>query len=177
MFGFRSREGVDEFIENESIASFEKLPYPDEWPRIIDTEAQVAKVLNMFEESEELTVETQLEVKHRFKKGHLSRTISNSGRYITESLRKGWPVPLEDVPLCDIHTRGSSGSEKRQHYINAVIRKFGVSATFDRLPPILLARKNDGTLSTLDGATRSMVAYEQGLPTIKAYVIPEGVVN
>lgn len=120
-------------------------------------------------------------------KGGVPRTYSGFiGQMIISAVEEGATVRLIDVPISKLYTGGSSGSNTRQHYFMPAIEEIGVNSVYEKLPPVILredpkarefynpADKSSGgeVYETLDGNTRIMVAAQQGMKTIRAYVIP-----
>ncbi len=160
--------------EPDFLASLEDLP--KEWPEVINTVEIAKRVAEQLKQSEQLTSEHDLGRGPRFRREKVTRTFTgNIGQMIIDAVNRGQVVRLQMVSLRGLKTTGSRGSQDRKGFMIPAITELGKHGPQivlnEKLPPIILKEASSG-LDIKDGHTRAMLAAENGLETIRAYVIP-----
>lgn len=137
-------------------------------------------------------METAMEIATAYRKAEMAtvgsvqggRTESDMGSIMMAICARGVDMPLQEIKVSDIETKGSLDEEKflvkrilgfkirpheRSTILGQIIKK---GEDFNKVPPIVVTMFPDGKYRTMDGNNRSLKANSLGVQTLRGYVVP-----
>ena len=165
-----------EFMKQESQRIFEQLPTPESWPDGILDLVGYEAMMELYDQSEELTFSLCQRAAKDYPDEAWTRTWSSPSSHLRRLMsRNSGVIRLESVEVAALYTGGASGSQTRRVFIDSLLENYNAEEVMERLPPIVLSsekylRGDQWVYSTIDGNTRAMVAAEKGLPEVRAYI-------
>ncbi|MCA9371789.1 hypothetical protein KC726_02720 [Candidatus Woesebacteria bacterium] len=172
------------FLLKEGKKLAHELPLATEWLECITGDEQVRQMIRFYENAEAAGID----LFSKAKKMHLvraNRTDSNPSYLFQRAFDVNGRIDRVPIRTDSFSNTGSSGSKVRQYVLRAAINELGIDVAFQRLPPIIVGTNltldeflsinafsyETSKVRLFDGATRLMLAHENGLETIPGYVL------